>query len=248
MTTGDREIRRLPKGFELQPGFHSSPEDGMCALEAVAWIAGLPHNDQPSCVCPVLATFLRTVNDRMTHLQRQRLVAVLPRLVDTRDPGLVVPRARVFAWRALTIFAPLPIAERGQGEAASQLAQMTRLDLEGAFETVVRVADEVEATAWAEAKENGGRYWHLEFKVSSASRAAVEVAKLARDAIDRFDAEDEAEELATTAARIVAAACRQDNSAWSRALETLEALLALGEEEATVVDLEEYRRAANRAA
>ena len=37
----------------LKKGAHSSPDAGMCALEAAAWIAGEPHSDHPECVCPV---------------------------------------------------------------------------------------------------------------------------------------------------------------------------------------------------
>ena len=40
MSNRDRHIRQLPGSFELQPGFHGAPEDGLCALEAVAWLAG----------------------------------------------------------------------------------------------------------------------------------------------------------------------------------------------------------------
>ncbi len=62
--------RNLPVGFELQPGFHGAPEEGMCALETVAWMAGLPHSDQPPCVCPVIATLLRSMNAKLRSVYR----------------------------------------------------------------------------------------------------------------------------------------------------------------------------------
>jgi hypothetical protein len=49
----------------LKHGSHKSPDTGMCAMEAVAWLAGERHSDKPQCVCPVIASFLRTWNDGM---------------------------------------------------------------------------------------------------------------------------------------------------------------------------------------
>ena len=103
-----RVQRTLPVGFELQPGFHGAAEEGMCALETVAWMAGLPHSDQPPCVCPVIATLVRSMNDRMTHFHRQGLIPFLPRMIDTKEEALARSRAEALAWRALTGFAPIP--------------------------------------------------------------------------------------------------------------------------------------------
>jgi hypothetical protein len=33
-------------GIVLKSGAHDSRESGVCALEAVAWFAGLPHSDR----------------------------------------------------------------------------------------------------------------------------------------------------------------------------------------------------------
>jgi hypothetical protein len=107
---GDPDLRTLPPDLELLPGFHGSPEEGLCALEAVSWMTGLPHSDRPACVCPVLASFLRAMNDHMPHDLRQRLIPFLPSLVGTRDPALAAPRATALAWRAISVFAPIPLA------------------------------------------------------------------------------------------------------------------------------------------
>jgi hypothetical protein len=50
-------------GIVLKSGAHDSRESGVCALEAVAWFAGLPHSDMPACVCPVLRAFVIAWND-----------------------------------------------------------------------------------------------------------------------------------------------------------------------------------------
>src|SRR5688500_16148045 len=47
----------------LSAGAHKSPEQGMCLLEAVAYVAGEPFSDHPKCVSPVIAAFGRRWND-----------------------------------------------------------------------------------------------------------------------------------------------------------------------------------------
>ncbi len=54
-------------GISLKHGMHDSRQDGVCALEAVAWIAGEPHSDHPKCACPVLSDFLRKWNDDLPN-------------------------------------------------------------------------------------------------------------------------------------------------------------------------------------
>ena len=44
-------------------GQHDSRDDGMCVMEAVAFIAGEPHSDAPECACPVISAFCRAWND-----------------------------------------------------------------------------------------------------------------------------------------------------------------------------------------
>lgn len=57
----------------------------MCAMEMVAWLAGEPHSDEPSCSCPVLAAFVRACNDAMSDAQRNsHLRPLVGRLVNTR--------------------------------------------------------------------------------------------------------------------------------------------------------------------
>ena len=46
--------------LELKVGAHSSPNDGMCVMEAVAYIAREPWSDHPVCVSPAIASFMRS--------------------------------------------------------------------------------------------------------------------------------------------------------------------------------------------
>lgn len=92
--------------FKLQYGNHDSAEEGLCAMEAVAWLEGLPHDDHPKCTCPIIANFVREINDMADDEQRQRLVAYLPRLVGTISPEYESERIRHWSWSVATIFAP----------------------------------------------------------------------------------------------------------------------------------------------
>lgn len=56
----------------------------MCAVEAASLLAGEGFSDRPSCVCPVVASFVRALNDRLHHADRQRLRPYVGRLVGSR--------------------------------------------------------------------------------------------------------------------------------------------------------------------
>lgn len=65
----------------LSSGSHESPDAGLCALEAVAYIAGEPHTDYPACVSPVIAAFGRSWNDTLPDADRNRLLKPLLQLM-----------------------------------------------------------------------------------------------------------------------------------------------------------------------
>jgi hypothetical protein len=43
--------------YTLRHGSHESPQDGLCAMEWVAYLAGEKHSDYPSCVDLALRGF-----------------------------------------------------------------------------------------------------------------------------------------------------------------------------------------------
>lgn len=72
--------------FELSAGKHDEPANGLCALEAVAWLDGQPHSDRPRGVCEALRDFVVMMNDTAPSNElRQKLVPYLPRLIGTED-------------------------------------------------------------------------------------------------------------------------------------------------------------------
>ena len=70
----------------LKKGAHGARDNGLCAMEAAAWMAGEPHSDHPACVSPVIAAFMREWNDDLpSDEDRDRLLKpLLPLTLNTR--------------------------------------------------------------------------------------------------------------------------------------------------------------------
>src|SRR3954447_15145070 len=54
-------------------------------MEVASMLADEPFTDEPRCVCPVIAEFLRTYNDQIDDSRRQDLLAYAALVVDTRE-------------------------------------------------------------------------------------------------------------------------------------------------------------------
>jgi hypothetical protein len=74
------KLRELP----LSKGAHQSPEEGMCVMEVVSYVAGEPFSDHPRCACPVISNFLRLWNDSLNDEDRQMLKQLVPLLINSR--------------------------------------------------------------------------------------------------------------------------------------------------------------------
>lgn len=83
----DRERFAALDTIRLKRGEHASPEDGLCVMEAAAWVAGEPHSDHPDCVSPVLGAFMRRWNDDLDDEGRQKLKPFILRAVGTGGDG-----------------------------------------------------------------------------------------------------------------------------------------------------------------
>ena len=70
----------------LKKGAHGARDNGLCAMEAAAWMAGEAHSDHPACVSPVIASFMRNWNDDLpSDEDRDRLLKpLLPLTLNTR--------------------------------------------------------------------------------------------------------------------------------------------------------------------
>ena len=86
MTTSPEPASAGPAVW-LAKGTHTSPDEGMCLLELVAYEQGLPHSDRPACVSPVLAGMGRDLNDLLPDEPRQRLLPIRHLLPGTAGDG-----------------------------------------------------------------------------------------------------------------------------------------------------------------
>ena len=92
------DISRLDALPPLSSGSHISPEEGACVMEAVAYIAGEPWSDHPTCACPVITTFLISWNDALPDDERDALLRpLIPRVVGTRATATVERRRALIA-------------------------------------------------------------------------------------------------------------------------------------------------------
>jgi hypothetical protein len=83
------QIKNLLPGGKLENGSHDFDQklgtpEGVCLMEAVAWVTGEEHSDQPECACPVLTSAAITFNDRASDYDRQALIPAIPALVGSR--------------------------------------------------------------------------------------------------------------------------------------------------------------------
>ncbi len=90
--------RTLPDDLVLFSGGHRPSEGRMCVMEAVAWVAGEPHSDTPSCTNPAVASFARTLNDRINdNALRTRLLApLIPDLLEHPPSSPEIDRILAF--------------------------------------------------------------------------------------------------------------------------------------------------------
>ena len=198
--------------FSLDRGDHDKAEDGVCAMEAVAWLEGLPHSDQPECTCPVIAAYVRTINDNMPNDQRQRLVPYLPKLVGTVSKQHEQKRAEYLAWQAIRVFAPISLRAEGQTEKANQLE-----NFEGSLAAAASSAFAASAAANRAAAS-----------ASAASAAASASAASAAANADAASASAAANADAASAAAYAARDAADFTAVWDKALQTLDGVLAIG--------------------
>ena len=73
----------------LKSGGHKNFKDGMCVMEAVAFVAGEPWSDSPECASPVIAAFLRQYNDRLPNdaVRTELLGPLVEKLVGSKALG-----------------------------------------------------------------------------------------------------------------------------------------------------------------
>jgi|LULL01.1.fsa_nt_gb hypothetical protein len=183
MTAITIDHARLAKVVTLSEGAHRESEGEMCAMEAVAFIAGEPWSDHPTCASPVIGAFMRAWNDGLPQEDRDALILpLIPRLVGTRgSEALENRRATMAADWLVRVHTPAWLRLAGlttQADALSGLPEITdfantpslRGPLEAARQDAAAARAAAGAAAWAAAwAAAGAAAW-------AAARAAARAA------------------------------------------------------------------------
>jgi hypothetical protein len=228
--TAWREAPALPaerlSDLTLQAGAHRARNNGLCAMEAVAWLAGEKHSDQPQCVSPVIGAFMRNWNDSLpTDEDRDRLLKPLLSLtLNTRTTDAdEITRATMAQDWIIRVFTPawLDAAKlTDEAKALRELPEITDIATLRAAVPVLKAAQAKSAAAgaaaWAAARD-------------AAWAAARDAARDAAGAAARDAAWDAAWAAAWAAAR--AALRPTTEQLQASAAELVQRMCAVGREE-----------------
>jgi hypothetical protein len=188
--------------IELKTGSHAKREDGVCAMELVAWMAGEKHSDAPECACPVITKYVIRLNDRLTTEERQLLKPYLPRIIGTRDTSEnQIKRAKTLAHAALTVFAPMALEVRGYKDHAEKMRAIPMSTSSQEWLEARDIARDAAADAAADAAD------------AAYAAAYAAAAAAAADAAADADADADAAAAAAYAAAYAAAAADADADA-----------------------------------
>jgi hypothetical protein len=225
------------KTFFLSSGNHASPEEGLCAMELVAFLEGLPHSDHPRCTCQIISAFVRSINDNMPDDVRQGLLKYLPRLAGTVSEQHEQERHEFFAWQTVRIFAPAALRAR-------KYTRMAR-DLE-ASETL-REASSIAYAIGDRFKVRHPNYYHKATGLPPAYLAVYHAHKAASTALwfaakrDDFFKGSTPMTPFTSCAESAASAAFQASrlgctDVWNLAFKTLEGALSIGQSEGRIYE------------
>ncbi len=173
-----------PEAITLAHGSHRTRDGGMCAMEAVAWLAGEPHSDAPACTARPLQRFVIITNDWMGDDERVALKPLLLRLIGTSGSRENDHRAAlIFADGAVHEVAPLALDARGKPELAERLRAIAPI-VDG---TSARAAhDETRAVRADADAAAAAAYAYAAYAADAADAAAADARSHARgEAVDR---------------------------------------------------------------
>jgi len=166
----------------LKQGSHRARKDGMCAMEAAAYVAGEKHSDHPACVCPVIGAFMRSRNDNLPddESRTRLLLPLIPKIIGTRATP-EVERARAYMaldWLAREC-APAWLDAAGLSEHAAALRALAPIMDKESAKASQETLDAARAAAWAAACDaawDAAGYAAWDAAWAAASAAAVDAA------------------------------------------------------------------------
>lgn len=139
----------------LAHGSHDSREEGVCLLEAVAWVAGEEHSDHPGCVSPLIAAFGRSWNDSLNDEDRQQLKPFVRKMIGTRttEADEITRAWMCWDWLIRT-FTPAWLRLAGltaEAQALESLARIVDAKTVDLAKPAIAEAKKKSAAAWAAA-------------------------------------------------------------------------------------------------
>jgi len=194
--------------LHLEKGGHDTPDQGLCLLEAAAYLAGEEHSDHPVCVSRVLGEFGRNVNDLLPDDKRQALKPLIPMMLGTAGDGLDEQRGYLALDWLIRTYTPAWLDLAGLAAQASQLRGLPRIADRAAAraaEPVVRESRDSARGGWAVARAVA-RAAAWDAARAAAWDAARDVARVAAGAAAR----DAAGDAARAAARVAAGDAARD--------------------------------------
>jgi len=207
----------------LLHGRHRRREDGVNAMEMVAWMAGEKHSSRPECACPALTAFAHGLNNTYWpggDVQRTAVMGpVLPLLVGSRTTEAVYRRrGYFFADRVVRELVPMvlesrerhlkPVAAAVFRELAKTLRMLPAIVDVASADVAGRVARDLSDALTATARSFPDQWGSKRREGQDAAYAAGDVAVAANAANDAAaevaDAADAAARTAVTVAVSVA--------------------------------------------
>ena len=180
--------------FKLSAASHSSPQEGMCVMEMVSFLAGEKWSDMPECSSPVVSQFCQRINDKFDQTFRDRLQSYVPRLIGTFSPNHEQERAEYLAWAAIRVFTPIAFRAAGMAEWAARLENLngTLVDAKKVFleakNAAAAAAADAYAAAYADAYAAAAADANAAADAAAAAYAAAAAAYAAYAANARSDA------------------------------------------------------------
>ena len=114
--------------INLDYGKHGSLQQGACVMECVAYVAGEPHTDHPSCACPVVTKVAAFVNDEYPAVRENGLSSRVLRLAGSnKSPEASKQRAYFLMDFVLRTVTPNSI-RRHTPALADAFAQLSPVD------------------------------------------------------------------------------------------------------------------------
>ena len=104
-----------------------SRDEGMCAMEAAAWLAGEEHSYRSKYVSVVLREPLVKLNDGLDDAWRQKLLPFVPRILGTMDDGKDEARRWLATDWLLRVHTPAWLDAGGMTEIAADIRALPKV-------------------------------------------------------------------------------------------------------------------------